>query len=83
MKRDGQILIGFAAETDRISENARAKIVRKNLDFILANDVTGKDSGFASDTNTLRLISRSGSEEIFSGLKEDISFDVWSRIIAG
>ncbi|MBQ6112723.1 MAG: phosphopantothenoylcysteine decarboxylase, partial [Synergistaceae bacterium] len=83
LKRDGQILIGFAAETDRISENARAKIVRKNLDFILANDVTGKDSGFASDTNTLRLISRSGSEEIFSGLKEDISFDVWSRIIAG
>ena len=83
LKRDGQILVGFAAETDRISENARAKIVRKNLDFILANDVTGKDSGFASDTNTLRLISRSGSEEIFSGLKEDISFDVWSRIIAG
>ena len=82
LKRDSQVLIGFAAETDRISENAKSKLLRKNLDFILANDVTEKDSGFASDTNTLRLISSSGSEEIFSGLKEEISFDVWSRIIA-
>lgn len=82
-KRAGQVLVGFAAETDRISENARSKLARKNLDFILANDVTGKDSGFASDTNTVRLISHSGSEEIFSGLKDEISFDVWSRIIAG
>ena len=82
LKRDSQVLIGFAAETDRISENAKSKLLRKNLDFILANDVTEKDSGFASDTNTLRVISRSGSEEIFSGLKEEISFDVWSRIIA-
>ena len=85
LKREGQILIGFAAETDNVSENARSKIIRKNLDYILANDVSAEGSGFAYDTNTLRLIPRNESEteQIFTGLKEDISFDVWSRIIAG
>ena len=84
LKRPGQILIGFAAETDNITENARAKIVRKNLDYILANDVTGENSGFRSDSNTLKLIPRSENEAVqtFSGLKEDIAFEIWSRIIA-
>lgn len=84
LKRQGQILIGFAAETDNISENARAKIKRKNLDYILANDVASENSGFASDTNTLRLIPRDENkpEKLFSGLKEDISFDIWSSILA-
>ncbi|MBQ3456546.1 MAG: bifunctional phosphopantothenoylcysteine decarboxylase/phosphopantothenate--cysteine ligase CoaBC [Synergistaceae bacterium] len=84
LKRPGQILIGFAAETEHITENARAKIVRKNLDYILANDVTAENSGFRSDTNTLKLIPRSESEAVqtFSGLKEDISFEIWSRLIA-
>ena len=83
LKRDNQILIGFAAETDNVTANAREKLARKNLDFILANDVTGKDSGFATDTNTLRLIPRNGEERIFSGLKEDIAFDIWGELIAG
>ena len=78
MKREGQMLIGFAAETDNISENARGKLARKNLDCILANDV----SGFASDTNTIRMIRRKGNEEIFTGLKDDIAFDIWSSLIA-
>ena len=78
MKREGQMLIGFAAESDNISENARGKLARKNLDCILANDV----SGFASDTNTIRMIRRDGNEEIFTGLKDDIAFDIWSRLIA-
>ena len=83
LKRDGQVLIGFAAETDNITANAREKLARKNLDYILANDVTGKDSGFATDTNTLRLIPREGEEKIFSGFKEDIAFDIWGELIAG
>lgn len=84
MKREGQILVGFAAETDDLESNARMKLKRKNLDYILANDVTALNSGFASDTNTLRLIPRDKSkpEKIFSGLKNDIAFDVWSEIIA-
>ena len=82
LKREGQILVGFAAETDNVSANAREKLARKNLDYILANDVTGGNTGFASDTNTITLIPRDGEEAAFSGLKDDIAYDIWRRIIA-
>ena len=84
LKREDQILIGFAAETQNISDNARGKLARKNLDFILANDVLEKNSGFAVETNTLKLISKdiNKNEKTFSGLKEDISFEVWSDVIS-
>ena len=78
LKRPGQILIGFAAETQDILEHAKEKLTRKNLDYILANDVTAQNSGFAYDTNTLRLIP---GDKIFSGLKDEIAFDVWSNIL--
>ena len=84
-KRKGQVLIGFAAETGNVAENAREKLSRKNLDYILANDVLADGSGFAVDTNTLRLIPRESAkpEQIFSGLKEDIAFEVWSNVLTG
>ncbi len=84
MKRNGQVLIGFAAETDNVAENARAKIARKNLDYILANDVSAEGSGFASDTNTVTLIPRDNDKAVqkFAGLKEDIASDIWSVVIA-
>ncbi|MBQ3397178.1 MAG: bifunctional phosphopantothenoylcysteine decarboxylase/phosphopantothenate--cysteine ligase CoaBC, partial [Synergistaceae bacterium] len=80
-----QILVGFAAETDDIESNARLKLERKNLDYILANDVLAENSGFASDMNTIRLIPRDESkpEKIISGLKNEIAYDIWSEIIAG
>ena len=83
LKRENQILIGFAAETQNVSENARKKIAQKNLDFILANDVIAEGSGFAADTNTLQLISRDENKHVkfFSGLKEDIAFEIWNDII--
>ena len=85
VKRDDQILVGFAAETDDIESNARLKLERKNLDYILANDVLAENSGFASDMNTIRLIPRDESkpEKIISGLKNEIAYDIWSEIIAG
>jgi len=85
LKRPGQTLIGFAAETDNLIANARAKIARKNLDYILANDVAAENSGFRVDTNTLTLIPRDENETAltFSGLKDDIAFEIWSRLIAG
>ncbi|MBR0035649.1 MAG: bifunctional phosphopantothenoylcysteine decarboxylase/phosphopantothenate--cysteine ligase CoaBC, partial [Synergistaceae bacterium] len=66
-------------------ENAREKLARKNLDYILANDVLASGVGFAVDTNTLRLIPRDTAkpEQVFSGLKEDVAFDVWSHVVAG
>ena len=83
LKRSDQILIGFAAETQNLIENAQNKLTRKNLDYILVNDVAAKDSGFASDTNTVRLIARADKniqDQIFSGLKEDVASNVWDFI---
>lgn len=50
-KRDGQVLVGFAAETDDVEANARAKMARKNLDIIVSNDVSAPGVGFGHDTN--------------------------------
>jgi len=59
-KRPGQMLIGFAAETEKLEENARAKNSSKNLDLIVANDVTQEGAGFDADTNIVTLIPRGG-----------------------
>ena len=82
LKREGQVLIGFAAETDDVAVHAKEKLDRKNLDYIIANDILEDGSGFRTDTNTVQMISRSATQN-FSGLKEDVAFDVWSVIIAG
>lgn len=59
-----QVLVGFAAETDNLLENARQKLDAKNLDFVVANDVTSEGAGFGTDTNLVTVISRRG--ETFS-----------------
>jgi phosphopantothenoylcysteine decarboxylase/phosphopantothenate--cysteine ligase len=58
LKRDGQLVIGFAAETENILANAREKLRRKNLDAIVANDVTREGVGFDTPTNEVTVISR-------------------------
>lgn len=60
-KKNKQILIGFAAESQNVIENAKGKLERKNLDFIVANDITAKDTGFGSNDNKVTIISRDGS----------------------
>ncbi|MCR4818759.1 MAG: bifunctional phosphopantothenoylcysteine decarboxylase/phosphopantothenate--cysteine ligase CoaBC [Fretibacterium sp.] len=79
-KRPDQILIGFAAETDDLLRNARAKLESKGLDAILVNDVLAPGCGFASETNTLRLICRNGEDKSFSGLKEDVARAAWGAL---
>lgn len=79
-KRRDQLLIGFAAETDDLVKNARAKIERKGLDLILANDVSAPDGGFGSDFNTVRMISRTGDEAAISGSKEEVADAVWEKV---
>ena len=59
-KPDGQILVGFAAETSDVVAQATAKLERKNADLIVANDVSAPGAGFAHDTNTVSIVSRSG-----------------------
>jgi len=60
----GQILIGFAAETDDLLTHARAKLMDKGLDAIVANDVSRKDSGFDSENNTVTIILRDDPQPI-------------------
>jgi phosphopantothenoylcysteine decarboxylase/phosphopantothenate--cysteine ligase len=61
-KRPGQMLVGFAAETDDILGNARKKLFAKNLDWIAANDITADGAGFDSDTNIVTLLGAHGEE---------------------
>jgi len=55
-------VVGFAAETDHVAENARKKLAAKNADLIVANDVTAEGAGFDSDTNIVTLFSRDGRD---------------------
>ena len=57
-KRDGQVLVAFAAETNDVLENANKKMLKKNADLIVANDVSRSDAGFGVDTNVITLITR-------------------------
>lgn len=60
-KKDKQILVGFAAESSNLIENAKGKLERKNLDYIIANDITSQETGFGSDQNKVFVISRDGN----------------------
>ena len=60
-RKTKQVLVGFAAETQNLLENAREKVVKKNLDMIVANDVTAAGAGFNTDTNIVKFLFADGS----------------------
>lgn len=75
------ILVGFAAETENLIANAREKLVQKNLDFIVANDLTQRGSGFGWDTNQVKIIDRQGAvTELPSLTKEEVAERILDRI---
>ena len=61
-QKGSRIVVGFAAETDHVAENARKKLASKNADLIVANDVTAEGAGFDRDTNVVTLFSRDGRD---------------------
>ena len=65
-KKPGQILVGFAAETDDLLQNAQGKLERKNLDYIAANIVGVPGRGFGADNNAITLLGRNGSRTEFA-----------------
>ncbi len=81
-KRHGQILVGFALETDHELDNAAEKLRRKNLDMIVLNSLRDKGAGFGTDTNKVSIIRRDGSREDF-GLKpkREVAADIVSSVI--
>lgn len=82
MKKDGQILVGFAAETEKVTENAAEKLKKKNLDMIVANDVTEKGAGFDVDTNVVTFITRRGQETLPCLPKRQVAEELLSRAAA-
>ena len=83
IKPAGQILVGFAAETESLHENAVAKLTAKNLDMIVANDVSQDGAGFIADTNIVTIIRRDGSDEALPQLpKEQLAGEILTRALA-
>ena len=82
MKRDTRcLLVGFAAETQDLVGNAAEKLKRKNLDLIIANDVSRQDAGFESDTNAVKVLYRDGRvEDLPLATKDDVADLLLDRI---
>ena len=81
-KRAGQTLVGFAAETDRVDENARKKLASKNLDLIVANDVTAPGAGFEADTNVVTFHTPDGAAEpLPQRSKRAVADALWDRVL--
>jgi phosphopantothenoylcysteine decarboxylase/phosphopantothenate--cysteine ligase len=79
--KGGRFLIGFAAETDQVRENARAKLKDKNLDLMVANDVTRERAGFGVDTNAALLIDAEGEREVPLVSKRELAERIWDRVV--
>ncbi len=78
-----KLVIGFAAETDDLEANALDKLKRKNMDFIVLNDVTAPDSGFAVDTNRVIIFERNGQRDDWPLMtKEEVAQAIMQRIVA-
>ncbi|HUU08297.1 MAG TPA: bifunctional phosphopantothenoylcysteine decarboxylase/phosphopantothenate--cysteine ligase CoaBC [Dehalococcoidales bacterium] len=76
------IKIGFAAESEDIVANARQKLIKKQLDLMVANDITDPDSGFGADTNRVTLIDRDGKVESLPLLtKREVAGKILDRIV--
>jgi phosphopantothenoylcysteine decarboxylase/phosphopantothenate--cysteine ligase len=75
------ILVGFAAETEDLLANATEKLRQKNLDIIVANDVSREDAGFESDTNLVKIIYRDGRiDDLPLMTKEEVANRLLDRI---
>lgn len=81
-KKEGQFLCGFSMETQNMLENSRAKLERKNLDMIVANNLKVAGAGFGTDTNVVTLITREKETELELMLKEDVAVRLLDEIFA-
>ena len=81
-KRSGQVFVGFAAETNDVLAHAKDKLARKNLDMIVANDVTRPGAGFDVDTNIVTLITKDGQEALPMMSKAEVAQRILDRALA-
>ena len=80
VKGENQMLVGFALETNNAEENARLKLEKKNLDFIVLNSLEDNGAGFACDTNKVTIIDKSGKSDFPLKSKKDVAKDIVSHI---
>ncbi len=82
-KREGQILIGFAMETEKLLESARKKLEKKNCDYIVANNLKEQGAGFAYDTNKVAIISKDDVKEYPLLSKQDAAREILNYCVRG
>ena len=80
-KSPHQIIVGFAAETEELEKNAKEKLQRKNLDLIVANDVSAPDTGFAHDTNEVLLITGEGKTNVSLASKRVVADKILDAVL--
>ena len=80
MKREGQILVGFALETNDEETNAHHKLEKKNLDFIVLNSLKNKGTCFRSDDNQISIISRTGQQDYERKAKNEVASDIIDQL---
>lgn len=77
-----QVLVGFAAESDNVLENAERKLKNKNLDFIVANDITSSDTGFGSEDNKVVILSKNNEKlELEKMSKKKVASNIFDMIL--
>lgn len=82
LKKEGQTVIGFAAETHQVIEFAKQKLVKKNADFIIANDVSDQSIGFGSDMHQVTILSKNGEEILLPKVsKHLLAKEIWNHLV--
>ena len=81
-KKKGQILIGFSMETNNVVENSKSKLIKKNLDMIVANNLKDKGAGFCTDTNLVTIITKNECKELPLMSKEKVGDAIFNEILS-
>ena len=82
-RKTHQTVVCFAAETNDLLENAKKKLIRKNCDLIVANDILAEGAGFQSDTNIVTLLDRDGScEQLPLSSKRDVADTILTKVVS-
>ena len=81
MKREGQVLVGFALETNDEQQNAEKKLAKKNLDFIVLNSLRNEGTCFRSDENQIAIISSNGRVDYEKKLKQQVAADIIDELV--
>ena len=81
-KKEGQIVIGFAAETERVLEYAAAKLEKKKADAIIANDVSSSKIGFNADKHEVTILTKSGKQtRLPECSKDELAIGIWKSLL--